>query len=586
MNKNVFIYGKGKWQQDFEYIFQNRLDIRGYILDGETEKQYNQKRVIDITQISKELDFAKDFVIVCTRDKERWLKHAKKYGLNEGENYQFSSWFFSYLDENIRDYCPEKEKIAVISDGTLFEDWKRKSFEFENIDAIVDDREEFQGLYFFGRPIIKSDQKSEVYYAVDKMHSKIYNSLAICELLRYKLFQVENPEDCKNFFTVIFSDEYIKYYRELTQIGLVEGTDFISYKRLLIDNAYHLPSVMMNQTMREIPLDEPDCEWPFYRTFIRPDGIINGCCWAKAPLGDYRYKQFQTIWRGVRAQIFRLSLINKTYTFCRKKDCIFLSGEERQNKNISRMKDTSVRLTPGFVEIGVDYTCNLYCPSCRTEIKTAKGKDKEFLDFTAERIKQSGWMDKADRIQMSGMGEVFVSKFNRDLLYNTEAKRDCCIAILSNGNLFTVKEFEKIRAIYREIEVSISVDAATEETYRKLRRGGDFNRVLENLKMLGENLKKGYIKSLRIDMLVQRDNYNEIPEFVKLGKSINASVISFSPIFRTEAIPLEVFNFISMRDVEGKLLPELEEVLMDPLLNEKEVWMPYFKNRMRKKHEI
>jgi len=45
--------------------------------------------------------------------------------------------------------------------------------------------------------------------------------------------------------------------------------------------------------------------------------------------------------------------------------------------------------------------------------------------------------------------------------------------------------------------------------------------------MLAELHDQGKIRNFKINFVVQRDNYHEMPEFVKLGKSLGVDTVEF-----------------------------------------------------------
>jgi MoaA/NifB/PqqE/SkfB family radical SAM enzyme len=78
--------------------------------------------------------------------------------------------------------------------------------------------------------------------------------------------------------------------------------------------------------------------------------------------------------------------------------------------------------------------------------------------------------------------------------------------------------------------VLISFDAATPETYVITRRGGNWQWLLDNTARLGELRKTGELNLLRLDFVVQRANYREMPAFVALAKSLGADQVAFSMV--------------------------------------------------------
>src|SRR5208283_4032249 len=87
--------------------------------------------------------------------------------------------------------------------------------------------------------------------------------------------------------------------------------------------------------------------------------------------------------------------------------------------------------------------------------------------------------EQAELVYLSGAGEVFASRHSRKILgLLTRAQYPRLrIRIISNGVLFDRKAWETFDLQDRMEAIFISVDAAREETYRVVRRGGDFQRL-------------------------------------------------------------------------------------------------------------
>lgn len=104
---------------------------------------------------------------------------------------------------------------------------------------------------------------------------------------------------------------------------------------------------------------------------------------------------------------------------------------------------------------------------------------------------------------------------------------------------------------------------------------------MQNLKYIGEQRGKGKVDNFVVNMTVQRKNYQEIPDFIKLGKSIHADTIGILPICNWGTYTVDEFAKISMKSSDEKdISEELLEILKNPLLNEKEVSWDWFRKRM------
>jgi len=72
--------------------------------------------------------------------------------------------------------------------------------------------------------------------------------------------------------------------------------------------------------------------------------------------------------------------------------------------------------------------------------------------------------------------------------------------------------------------LSISLDAATNETYRRIRKGGDFERVLNNIRKVNRIREKTGSQYPEVTLLfvLMQQNIHELPAFVDLARDLGA----------------------------------------------------------------
>ena len=186
-------------------------------------------------------------------------------------------------------------------------------------------------------------------------------------------------------------------------------------------------------------------------------------------------------------------------------------------------------------------------------------------NLIAQKLMTSGFLDKADTLITAGQGEVFYSPYYRRLL-ETDLKRKN-IHILSNGILFNETNWNWLKNKYETIDVQISVDAATAETYQKL-RGGNFDVLLKNLHMLAVLHRQGRIRNFKLNFVVQRDNFREMVEFVKLGRSLNVDCVEFQRMCNFGNLSKKKLLERCLIINDEYLDKELWQILQDPIFKD------------------
>ncbi|MGM0606881.1 MAG: radical SAM/SPASM domain-containing protein [Candidatus Muiribacteriota bacterium] len=101
--------------------------------------------------------------------------------------------------------------------------------------------------------------------------------------------------------------------------------------------------------------------------------------------------------------------------------------------------------------------------------------------------------------------------------------------IHTNGNVLTDEHIETL--INSELDsILFSIDAATEETYQKIRVNGELNVVIENIKRLMLKRKEANVlrPAVILQFIVMDENVDEIMSFVELGRKIGIDEVIYA----------------------------------------------------------
>ena len=296
---------------------------------------------------------------------------------------------------------------------------------------------------------------------------------------------------------------------------------------------------------------------------INSEGCVCGCCGVQVGFGSLlKDNSLDEIYNRTYARIIKLSSLNQSYCLCdlyQGCSCITLTNENSEKSNL---------ITPKMPEIiinSIDKTCNLCCKSCRNKHYVMDNKARQKLNIVANKLASSGYLDRTKTLILAGHGEVLYSPYYRQLL-DGGLKRES-IRIISNGTLFNKDNWNWLKDKYKIIDVEISVDAATAETYKQL-RGGNFEKLMENLKMLGDLHSQGKIRKFIFNFVVQRDNFREMPAFVKLAKELGVDSINFQHMNNFGNLKKKEFLQKRLIIKNEYFDRELYEVLQDPIFKD------------------
>jgi MoaA/NifB/PqqE/SkfB family radical SAM enzyme len=273
------------------------------------------------------------------------------------------------------------------------------------------------------------------------------------------------------------------------------------------------------------PSLETNCDSPLFQAFIRERGeVCFQCtlCTKNVPvvLGSLLKENLEEIWNGPVAARARREITNNTFKYCDKK-C-------RMRRNLSLNREPIAKV-PTDILLLTDGSCNLYCSSCR---KRREGPtDENILRRTYEAL--TPYLSNIRLINALGSGEVFASEPTLDWLSSLNANDhpDLRLLLQTNGQLFS-KRWNRLYNIASMVEcLNLSIDAASKETYEKLRRGAGWDRLKDSIDYIQELRKKRELNcTLRACFVVQEDNFTEMPAFVELCQEWGFDYIEFQQL--------------------------------------------------------
>lgn len=538
MFERTALFGDYRYCNDIAYVFHH---VFGSYF-GNVFYREKEKRIEEICHELKELSKRYNLVIVCVSESDwKRLKNILPEGIVWMEE-MFElldqvnvGWFDRNLFTDKYRSIPENKKLVLwgLNDAcTFFLKYQKNLIP----DCIVDRDLSKNGKYC-NIPIVAPDD-------IEKW--------------------------CDYYVIIMCRDKYA--VRDwLIVRGLRETEDFVFY-------GYYVDQLCVSEMLRKTIYDSSkrkiNCELPFgWATFGR-EGELNLCCCARMLAGNILHQNMTDVWKSVAAVIIRLSMINQTYTFCEGELCQFYPINYLEN-DIEPPKNAynkEALVNPKMLVLDNSSACNLYCETCRMCVDT-ENKSQKFrsMQITKEVIPL---IKGADKILLAGNGEVFVSESYQYILNNMKKLHHNGLIwdIVSNGNLMTKDRLDCILAIGEEnTRVSVSVDAANEETYQMIRRGGNWKKLMENLKYVGLQREKGKLAIFRLNFVVQSKNVREMGEFVELARRLNANEIWFTDIKNWGTYSNEEFERISIRNENGEIKTEYRKYFENPILKSKDV---------------
>ncbi len=285
------------------------------------------------------------------------------------------------------------------------------------------------------------------------------------------------------------------------------------------------------------------CTLPFEYGELTNSGDISVCCYLPKNIGNIPKQGFKGTWNSYNSKKLRKSMLNGSFAYCDKKRRRSMQYKSANLVKKDLIKDPRLKFIVEnslinlnsdlkILSLGNDYSCNLECPSCRSEIRLMNKSEVE------EQIKRFNALmselgPSLSLIHIAGDGDPFASQFYHHILNNTAWDKFPLLKIRfqTNGNALTPKKWNSLPTSVKEKvnEIGISIDGATSDTYNRLRLGGNFVDLVENIKYLSkmpERIKQGI--KLNLNMIVQNGNYKEMLPLISLGESWGVDLISFT----------------------------------------------------------
>lgn len=196
-----------------------------------------------------------------------------------------------------------------------------------------------------------------------------------------------------------------------------------------------------------------------------------------------------------------------------------------------RKKSKKVSGRPLSLFIEPTNICNLKCPLCPTGNGLLK-KNKGYMSLENYKkiIDQLG--STAFSVTLWNYGEPSLNKDFFEMIKYAK-KKGLKVITSTNGILFKDKENAAKLIDSGLDELVFAVDGATEETYTKYRRNGNFNMLVEGIKELTHLKKerKSYFPFLSMQFIIMKDNEHEVEKIQDLAKELNVDELILKTVF-------------------------------------------------------
>lgn len=186
------------------------------------------------------------------------------------------------------------------------------------------------------------------------------------------------------------------------------------------------------------------------------------------------------------------------------------------------------------LQINFTFRCNLRCTMCsmheREESFKAMNRPVDLDVSTIKKLIKEGAEMKVPSLILIG-GEPFLEP---RLLEMVSFAVDCgfpSITVVTNGTIMSEKIVEKMFEA-KLSNLSVSIDAATEEAFSKIRGQEYLNKIIANVKLINEMKEKSGRHSPTIGCVctIMDQNIGELMDVIELCRSLKMSNVIFQPV--------------------------------------------------------
>ncbi len=191
------------------------------------------------------------------------------------------------------------------------------------------------------------------------------------------------------------------------------------------------------------------------------------------------------------------------------------------------------KVAPLHIDMGISSGCNMSCTFCYGVIQNRDGfgtNSKKIFHIPTNSVKQT-FKDAKEigvrSIALIGEGENTLHPDFYDIIsYGKEIDLD--LGLATNGIRI---HHDKLDVILNSLKwIRFNISAGTKETFQKIHRVNQMDRVLSNAKALTKlKSEKGYDCVIGFQMVVTKENMNDIVPLAKLGKECGVDYFVVKP---------------------------------------------------------
>jgi MoaA/NifB/PqqE/SkfB family radical SAM enzyme len=207
-----------------------------------------------------------------------------------------------------------------------------------------------------------------------------------------------------------------------------------------------------------------------------------------------------------------------------------LAASPKKRENYERYLKAARGVDVDYLPIKLDIEsisrCNLRCTMCVVSDwpKMKRAEDMSVDAFKALIDEQYGLVE----IKLQGIGEPMMQGDDFFEMIRYARERHIWVRMATNATLLHLKDNYRKLVESGVNEIQISIDGADKAAYETIRRGADFERVIENCKLINAYCRQMGTDQTKMWTVVQRDNVYQLDKLVDLAVELGFKCQVFS----------------------------------------------------------
>lgn len=179
-------------------------------------------------------------------------------------------------------------------------------------------------------------------------------------------------------------------------------------------------------------------------------------------------------------------------------------------------------LLPPFVTIELSNTCNFNCPMCTLSEKDPLKQGFMKIDLFKKIVKEIYSSDLVfSDLRLFWAGEPMLHPGFPELikiiaLHESKEHKFNMVSLDTNASNLSGDNLHSIQKYANPLKMAliISLDAVSQETYSKMRCGGDYKKTIINIRALLDNIRPYSYPKVAVQFIICDKNKHEIVEFI------------------------------------------------------------------------